>query len=107
VTRSGSLFTSQEDRREGVIATLTDGYVMHAPGSKRDALRTIAAECDRRDVKVLCISSPQSIYRDLFGSREERHKGATVTGADWESPAEIVMPERQLLGHIGRLDLAL
>jgi hypothetical protein len=89
--------TQQADRRGGIIATLSDGYVLHAIGSRREALRTIAAECDRRDVSVRTLSTPQSIFRDLQGSREELDRDGGASHSRW--------PEASLLGYIGRTDL--
>lgn len=102
----GELITSQEDRREAVIATLTGGHVMHATGSRREALRDIARVCDARGVKVRCLSTPQTIYRDLNGHRRKSPAGGTVTGADWEAPASLERPEPHYLALIGRKDLS-
>ena len=98
--RFPGLPTVQADRRDGMIATLTDGHVMHALGSRRAALLAVVAECDRRGVRVQSLSTPQTIFRDLQGSRDDHH------GHLAEGPAFVSLPERSLLGYVGRLDLA-
>jgi hypothetical protein len=85
-----------------VFASRNDGaslVLVRAGMPLRDALREI---CDVLDAKpgrwyIDVISSPSSIWRDLQGSREEPGKAHTGT--------QLPLPESQLLGQIGRLDL--
>jgi len=64
--------------RDGVIATLVRGAEVesrHFPGPA--ASESLAAYCDKHGWRVRTISTPQSIYRDLQGTREHL---ANVTG---------------------------
>lgn len=82
----------------GVIVTAreqTTGLrdVFHRAGP--DALRAVCDVIDALDGdwRVLSICTPDTIYRDLQGTR----------AAEWG--AETSMPEPTMLGRIGRLDL--
>lgn len=97
--------TLQEDRRSGVIATLTDGSVWHMPGSKRDAMLGVAAICDIRAVKVRTISTAQTIATDLQGQREHAGKGRARDAEYGETPAIVAVAEPYYCGLIGRRDL--
>jgi hypothetical protein len=57
---------------------------------------------------VAVISSPSTIYRDLQGSRSERVRQSSswTTGvADGPGDERLALPELNLLGRVGRLDL--
>lgn len=58
-------------------------------------LRELAAYCDAHDLKVRVLSSPQTILRDLRGSRAVQRDVAVVTE----------YPEERMLQRIGRRDL--
>ncbi len=85
----------------GILATLTRDErlsTIHVVGHTRDALRVLADLCDAAGYKIVCISTPATIFRDLHGSRNvgKRKHGDTMRE---------VLPEARLLKDIGRLDL--
>lgn len=81
----------------GVIATLSDGSVIHCSGLTKTALRAIAAYCDRRELKVATVSTPRTIMADLA------IRTTYLNGLGRGSRA--ASPEQSLLGQIGRIDL--
>lgn len=98
-----------------VFASDADGRtigITRADMPLRQALRDI---CNRLDAlpgewKIDCISSPSTIWRDLQGSREYVHNSARVTGGLTKARSEseslsLALPEHNLLGGIGRLDI--
>jgi hypothetical protein len=84
-----------------VIATLRrDGETLAvhvAAGSQAGSVRALAAYCDRERWKIVCLSTPITIYRDLQGTRRGLDEHATTH--------ERAIPEHTMLGEIGRLDL--
>jgi len=90
-------YTHYEDRVAGVIATLTDGHVMHAHGTKRAAMAEVAAECDRRGVMIQTISTPNTIEGDLRGVRDQDR------GKFNHTPS--ARPEAYYAALVGRRDL--
>lgn len=90
--------THYEDRDAGVIATLSDGHVVHAHGSKREAMAVVAAECDRRGVMIQTISTPNTIEGDLLGSRYQQDRGK-FSGTRGQRP------EAYYAAIVGRRDL--
>lgn len=52
---------------------------------------------DANNAKIICISSPETIYRDLQGTRDPSLTERYQDG--------IAFPERPMLGKFGRLDL--
>ena len=93
--------THNEDRTAGVIATLTDGHVMHAPGSRREAMLRVAEVCDRRGVKIQTISTSQSIVGDLRGGRPQ----VVARERDALDRVYLDLPVSRYAGLIGRGDL--
>lgn len=88
----------------GVIVTLREQnndarVVLHKEGLKRAAMLEVAAWCDSQegDWRVLCVSTPNTILRDVSGGR-----GITEPG---RASAYLHSPEGSLLGLIGRRDL--
>ena len=81
----------------GVIATLTDGQVIHRKGLAFDAVREIAAYCDRYEVQVVTLSTPRTIAADL------RVRGTYLNGLAHRTGVNT--PEQVLLGRVGRIDL--
>lgn len=76
----------------------------HFPGPA--AVAKCAAHCDRFGYRVVTLSTPRTIYRDLQGTRQ--------TLSDWNEHTEgrtgnrMIQrntPEPKLLASIGRLDL--
>jgi len=95
-TRLGMSGTALEEY--GVIVTareqMTDErIVLHRPGA--GALKLICEGLDGLDGdwRVLTISTPRTIYRDLQGTRAR------------ELVDETQMPELRMLGQVGRLDM--
>lgn len=93
----------------GCIATLTrDGETraLHFTGSGTEATQAVADYCDRGGWRIVSLSTPTTIYRDLDGSRESTKRQG---GDSWfYAPPPVndtEMPERNMLGKIGRKDL--
>lgn len=99
--RHGFGITTGQRFETGVTVTFSDGTARHFTGSARDALTDAAAHADSRDLRVRTISTPQTIYRDLHGTREQldtdKDKKHRSTGTN--------TPEARMLGMIGRKDL--
>ena len=90
----------------GVNATLARGderESFHFPG--RSAMADLVAHCDRFDYRVVTISTPRTIYRDLQGSRETLANFTHSTGRKGQRMAQVNTPEAKALGRIGRKDL--
>lgn len=101
--RTNTQLVNTERRFEtGCIATLSDGISRHFVGSGADATRAVADYCDEHGLKLLCISTPGTIWRDLQGSREV----AAPREADRRSrQAFLRLPESAMLNAIGRQDI--
>ena len=114
-----SYFGGEMRAADGVIATLElDGVrfskqfaqVIHTKGGYKPVKTKQPVEtpnqqvidyCDRTGAKVVCLSSPETIMRDLQGTRADLEQRANR-----KHPEEgIRMPERMMLG--GRHDLLL
>lgn len=95
--------SGEERGKAGVIASLTRGdeeRSVHFPGA--GAISRIADYCDKHDWKIRCLSTPQTVYRDLQGTREsveDTIAGDRRTGLAGQSV------ELRMLGRIGRIDL--
>lgn len=92
------LMSGQDRRAYGVVATLREQntdqrIVVHRKGPA--PVEQVAELCDHLegDWRVLCISNPETVYRDLQGTRARQ----------WAD--SIDFPETHMLGHIDRLDL--
>jgi hypothetical protein len=90
--------THRQDSRDeaGVIATLSDGMVVYFGGATKKAVSNVADYCDEHGLRIVTLSTPRTIMRDLAGSRVERKRGRTSV---------LRLPEPDLLGQIGRGDL--
>jgi hypothetical protein len=93
----------------GVTATLIrDGrtHSQHFAGNGTDSTRAVADYCDRHGYRVVCLSNPSTIYRDLQGSRAQVK---TNGGDSWfyaRPPVnDLATPEAFMLGKIHRTDL--
>jgi hypothetical protein len=85
----------------GCIVTYTDGTVRHFTGSGHASTRAAAEYADLHDLHVRTISTPQTVYRDLHGSREQM-----VTDSDkTHRSVNLNLPEVNMFGAIGRKDL--
>jgi len=84
-----------------MIVTFSNDDVVHFASSSpmRDAVRY----CDEHRTRIRCTSTPNSILRDLQGSRER--KIAEVGSKYPQSDPVIDSPERRALSTLGRLDL--
>ncbi len=89
-----------ERKRIGCIVTAREQWtgelhVVHRSGTPREALRAISDELAalEGDWRVLSISTPATIYRDLQGTRQ-------TEGFD-----RLALPELQWLHSLGRFDL--
>jgi hypothetical protein len=109
---SGDLYVEPD---AGVIAVLVRNgleRVVHLAGTPLAALHEVAALCDREGWRVRVLSSPVTVYRDLKGSRGHVKRGTTYGRDKWAGvfyapppENEVAVPERAMLGKIGRMDL--
>jgi len=115
--RHNGYFGGDVRAEDGVIATLElDGrrfskhfaQVIHSKGDRRRVKTKQPLEspnqqvidyCDRTGAKVVCLSSPETIMRDLQGTRAE----IEIRGNRKQLEDVVRMPEQTMLG--GRLDL--
>lgn len=96
---AATLVSGSDTRRvAGVIVTAREQLtrreiVLHRAGV--DVMESIIETLERKhgDWRVLCISSPETVYRDLQGTRLQSEID------------DILLPERYALGRVGRLDL--
>ena len=97
------LLLNQQQRFEtGVIATLVRGdelLTLHLIGSRHDTMIDLAERCDREGWLVQSLSTPETVARDLAGTRHYPR------GARRKSPDALALPESSMLGVIGRADL--
>jgi hypothetical protein len=90
----------------GCIATLTDGTTQHFTGAGKAATRAVAAYCDEHGCKVVCLSTPSTIYRDLQGTRMMTHDRNSDSLFYAPPPDDnLGLPEPFMLALIGRGDL--
>jgi hypothetical protein len=117
MTRAPELSIRGEDRKAyGAIFSLRhaetgETTAVHLVGARIDCARRIAALIDATGEawRVVCVSTPESIYRDLQGSRN-LPAGLRIhpaSGREISEPHEFepLSGERQTFGRIGRLDL--
>lgn len=109
-----TLNTSGRERAQfGVIGTAQNSATgktvsMHRAGPPTIAVAEIAAEVDKLGAnwKIVSLSTPASVYRDLQGTRYHRIKGdARNKLMGRQSAHDARTQEKALLGRIGRLDL--
>lgn len=103
---------NQERRFEtGCIATLTDGervFTQHFTGNGAEATQAVADFCDAHGFRIVTLSTPTSIYRDLQGTRAPLTvRTGRVTGEEKPLNDRVDVPELNMLGKIGRRDLLL
>lgn len=86
-------------RNLGLTATVTDGRgglkSLVFAGSTGEAVAELVDYCDLHGVKVVSVSSPQTILADVQG-RKVSHRSRTK---------RMTLPESNLLGMVGRRDL--
>lgn len=83
----------------GCIATYSDGDVRHFTG--KGYVRAAADHADEHGTLIVSLSTPETIYRDLQGTRahiEPRYD-------THQPPDAIAIPEAAMLGRIGRREL--
>lgn len=105
---SKRIVTLSQRFETGMIATLVGDDVVtakHFVGEGMSALADIIDFCDRHSLKVRCLSTPDSIYRDLQGSRAQRGTSRKVDLSLPEAPEVVRYPEQAMLGKWGRADL--
>ena len=97
----------------GVTVTLehrTNGETVsvHRPGhSRREALRSAVAPFNPGEWRVRCVSTPQTIYDDLTGSRELTGTAARAWGThrrrgiSYADVGGAIPPEPTMLGQAG------
>lgn len=95
-------FGRKDREAAGVTATLTDGHevivVVVQPLPPREALLAVCDTCDRLGLKVVTLSTPQTIHSDLLG----RSVRAAASRSIGQYPA---VPEPDMLAKVGRRDL--
>lgn len=109
------LALNPNDREYGVIVTCShiDGpplWTFHIPGGSGNALKTACRMIDARGIgwRILSVSSPQSIYRDMSGTRQDhsvRESVGRTTGSSNRRNEDPRSYELMMLGRTGRLDL--
>lgn len=125
---SSSKFGGDSRARDGCIVTyeLPDGQIyvkqfsqlVHTSGgyarvvtvTGESRIKQAADWADAHDAKILSISTPDTILRDLDGTRatinDKKVAGGGIRRGTDQSPAERTdFPERAILGKIGRRDL--
>lgn len=101
------------ERHYGVIVTCVhdDGppaWTFHVPGGSGDALRSACAMIDARGPgwRIVSISSPTSVHRDLQGTRDRgtamNEPSGNADGLTYDDPRGY---ELMMLRRIGRRDL--
>ena len=83
----------------GLNVSFTEGVARHFPG--RSALRHAIEFADEHELRIRCISTPESILRDLQGSRA-REQGETKY---LKHDLAFESPELRMLIPFGRTDL--
>lgn len=105
--KNGYSITTRNQRfSTGCVATLTDGVSRHFTGEGADSTRAVADYCDKHGLRVVCLSTPATVYRDLQGGRwnDNAPERARVTSS--ARPHEgLALPEPRMLAAIGRTDL--
>jgi len=86
----------------GVTATFSDGWSRHFPGTS--GLADAIAYADRHDVQVCTFSTPDTIARDLQGTRARPPSEVGAKYLRHELPA-YDSPEERMLRGARRLDL--
>ena len=94
---------------QGCIATFDrDGERWSRQFATRGFIQAAAEYADSEGAKVVTISTPETIWRDLQGTRASlTMRLGPQTGIEKPLDARIDIPERTLLGKIGRRDLLL
>lgn len=94
--------------RDGITTTWKNEYgellTVHRTGRPTRILAEIAAGVTRDDptYRLVSYSTPDTILRDLQGTRMIRRRG---NGRSTSPAVELKLPESYTLGAIGRLDL--
>ena len=95
---------------EGCIATFDrDGWRWSRQfGAEAGYVQAVADYADEQGAKVVSLSTPETIWRDLQGTRAELTPIVQRVTRVESQPEDIVRtPEVSMLGRIGRLDLLL
>jgi hypothetical protein len=94
---------------EGCIATFDrDGerWVRHF--SQRGYVQAAADYADAHEAKIVTLSTPETIWRDLQGTRAPLfQRRGPQTGVEKQIVDRVDVPELSMLGKIGRRDLLL
>lgn len=104
--RAGSLVNQEQRFATGMIATLRMSHgalrAQHFTGTGTEATRAVAAFCDTHGARIVSLCTPDTIYRDLQGSR-----AIDVWTAQRRRRREhrVDLPEDRILAAIGRTDL--
>lgn len=71
-------------------------------------VQAIADYADAHGAKIVCLSTPETIHRDLQGTREDIDPYVTrQTRIEKQGFDRVAVPEVSILGRIGRTDLIL
>jgi hypothetical protein len=108
-TRHALTLAPSERFSTGCIATLSDGettFSQHFTGEGSEAVQAVADYCDRHGLRVVCLSTPATVHRDLQGHRrEEQPRKQRRVVAIGTRPETLRLPESAMLARIGRRDL--
>lgn len=99
---SKKLLNPEQRKEVGFLVTLVRGdeeRTMHVTGPRKASLREVAELCDREGWLVQSLSTPESILRDLQGSRQY------AENARRKAQDALALTESSMLGGIGRVDL--
>lgn len=101
--------SGQERQRDGAIVSLREQDTgrldtVHVTGKTRDALEQLCDMIDQRDGdwKIVAISTPASIFRDLQGVRGQYQRASSKRRSTLDDPRTA---EWSMLSQVGRLDL--
>lgn len=89
---------------QGVIVMLSDGRARHFPGT--EGLRDARDYARAHGLQVCVLSTPETILRDLRGSRAREQ--AKVAGTKYPKHGDLLPydpPEDKMLRGVGALDL--
>lgn len=98
--RVPAIFPSQDERRKyGCIATLErDHERLSKQFRGTDAVRQVVAYCRENGWRIVCLSTPGTIYRDLQGTREDLYERERFRSTGIATrPEGARLPERSML----------
>lgn len=87
----------------GCIATLEcDG---HRYARHFSSLEEVIAHCDMHGSRIICLSNPDTILRDLGGTRADINYAPNARAGSGQPADRVQFPEEKQLGSRKRMDL--